>query len=139
MACCTAAEREFNPDERAYASMSSTSSSETLTLIFILWCYSGRNIGGGKSLRSPPPSPTAPLVVVLRVGDPRENLAAQTPVLRLGLGVHLITRGGQVHVDDLVHPRGRSREHHDPIAEVNGLVDVVGDEHDRHADLLAQR
>src|SRR6266496_1698916 len=42
MACWTAADRDRNPEARAYSSSRATSSSEILTLTFIPLCYPGR-------------------------------------------------------------------------------------------------
>jgi hypothetical protein len=50
------------------------------------------------------------------------------------LGGELVTGSREVDVERLSEGRGSGREHENPIAEVHGLVDVVGDEH--HGDAV---
>src|SRR6266511_2213485 len=52
-----------------------------------------------------------------------------------GIRAQVLGRGTRLEcdVDDLLDPAGSTGHHRDPLAEVHGLVDAVGDEHDRLA------
>ena len=54
----------------------------------------------------------------------------------VALGLDLVPRPGQRDVGDLGDRAGRPRQGDHPVGQVDGLVDVVRDEHDRDADLL---
>jgi len=53
------------------------------------------------------------------------------------LGRDLVSRPGQGDVHDLGDHARRPGQHHDPVPEVDRLVDVVRHEHDGHPELLA--
>jgi hypothetical protein len=55
----------------------------------------------------------------------------------VGLRADLVPGPRQRDVHDLGHHAGRAGQHRHPVREVDRLVDVVGDEHDRHAEPLA--
>src|SRR5690606_36323635 len=56
----------------------------------------------------------------------RHEVTAQPEELLAGAGLDLGAVGSEVHRDDLLDHARILRQHHDPVAEVDGLVDVVG-------------
>src|SRR5512133_325157 len=69
--------------------------------------------------------------------DQPVDMPAQLQELGQLLRGDLIARPAEVDLHDLLHFGGRMREYDDAIGEVHRLVDVVGDEQDRDAVLLA--
>ena len=55
-----------------------------------------------------------------------------------GAGRDLVALGGEVDREVLLHPGRRLRQHDDPLAKVDGLVDVMRDEEDRHPPIPVQ-
>src|SRR4051812_29496845 len=69
--------------------------------------------------------------------DQPVHVRAQVHELGQLLRGDLVARPAEVDPHDLLHFGGRVREHDHPVGEVDRLVDVVGDEQDRDAVLLA--
>src|SRR5215217_2250796 len=69
--------------------------------------------------------------------DQPVDVPAQVQELGQLFRCDLIARTTKVDPDDLLYFRGRMREHDHAVGEVHRLVDVVGDEQDRDAVLLA--
>ena len=63
--------------------------------------------------------------------DRAPDVRAQARELRQLLGLHLVARLRQRHLEHLAHLGRRGRQDDDPVAQVDRLVDVVGDEDDR--------
>src|SRR5215216_504145 len=69
--------------------------------------------------------------------DQPVDVRPQARELRQLLRVHLVARVRQVDAQHLAPLGRRGRQHDDAVGQVDRLVDVVGDEQDRHAVLLA--
>src|SRR5829696_9107531 len=65
--------------------------------------------------------------------DRAVDVRPQAGELRQLLRLHLVARLWQTDLADLLHGGRRGREDDDPVAEVDGLVDVVGHEDDGDA------
>ena len=69
--------------------------------------------------------------------DGAVDVPAQLRELGQLLRGHLVARARQRDVERLLHDRRALREDHDAVGEVDGLVDVVRDEQDRDAVVVA--
>jgi len=69
--------------------------------------------------------------------DEAAHLSAQVRELAQLLGVDLVAGLWQAHRDVGADPAGRAGEHDDPVAGVDALVDVVGDQQDGDVPLAA--
>ncbi len=75
----------------------------------------------------------ARVVALDRAVDVRAQVGELGHLLRLDL----VARARQVDLEDLLDDGRARREDHDAVGHVDGLVDVVGDEQDGHAVLVA--
>src|SRR5690606_25132855 len=70
------------------------------------------------------------------LADQLEDLRAELGECRIGARRHLIARTVEVDVDDPGDTCRTLAEHDDPIRQVHGLIDVVRDDDDGHAEAL---
>ena len=47
-----------------------------------------------------------------------------------------LSRAGQIHIDDVMYPSGTAGQHNDPVTEIDGLINIMGDKQGGQINML---